>query len=209
LCAVVATAQEQHEYVDLGLPSGTLWATCNIGADNPEDYGDYFAWGETATKSYYDWSTLKYCEDDTGDKFSKYNIQSKYGSVDNKTTLDRSDDAACQNWGSDWCMPTQAQFHELKYECTWTWTTKNGKNGYEVKGENGNSIFLPAAGYRSGSSLNIEGYYGYYWSSSLSDYYSFSGHDLDFTPGYVGAYMGMGSTDYRYYGCSVRPVRCR
>jgi hypothetical protein len=130
-----------HEYVDLGLPSGTLWATCNIGANSPEEYGDYFAWGETSPKSNYKWSTLKYCEDDNGDTYSKYNTDSKYGNVDNKTTLERSDDAATANWGNDWCMPTLAQFQELYDKCTWTWTKKNGKKGYEVKGSNGNTIF--------------------------------------------------------------------
>ena len=157
-----------HAYVDLGLPSGTLWATTNVGANNPWEYGDYFAWGETSTKSNYDWSTLKYCMDNSGDKFSKYNTtQSKYGNVDNKTTLERSDDAATANWGSDWCMPTQAQFRELIDKCKWTWTTKNGKKGYEVKGPNDNTIFLPAAGCRYGSSLLYVGSDGRYWSSSL------------------------------------------
>ena len=110
----IANAQT---FVDLGLPSGTLWADRNVGAALPEDFGDYFAWGETTAKSNYNWSTLKYCEDDTGDKFSKYNTKSEYGIVDNKTTLERSDDAATANWGSDWCMPTPAQFQELYDNC--------------------------------------------------------------------------------------------
>lgn len=194
-----------HPYVDLGLPSGTLWATTNIGAANPWDYGDYFVWGETTTKSTYAWSTLKYCEDNTGDKFSKYNTQSKYGSVDNKTTLERSDDAAAANWGSDWCMPTQAQFQELKDKCTWTWTTKNGKKGYEVKGKNGNSIFLPAAGYRNGTDLGSACSCGIYWSSSLNTDYPSSGLSLYFDSGEVCP----GIWYYRRYGQPVRPVRCR
>ena len=191
--------------VDLGLPSGTLWADRNVGAALPEDYGDYFAWGETTAKSNYTWSTLKYCEDNTGDKFSKYNTQSKYGSVDNKTTLERADDAATANWGSGWCMPTQQQFQELNDNCTWTWTTRNGKNGYEVKGKNGNSIFLPAAGCRGGTSLYDDGSNGRYWSSSLGTDYPDGGRFLSFDSGLVDP---DGWLD-RSRGFSVRPVRCR
>lgn len=91
--------KETHEYIDLGLPSGTLWATCNIGAENPEDYGYYFAWGEVEPKSTYNWLTLEYCVDSDGDKFSKYVENSVYGNVDNKTELDNDDDAAYVNWG--------------------------------------------------------------------------------------------------------------
>ena len=198
----IANAQT---YVDLGLPSGTLWADRNVGAALPEDYGDYFAWGETTTKSNYAWATLKYCEDNSGDRFSKYNTQSKYGNVDNKTVLERSDDAATANWGSGWCMPTQQQFQELYDNCTWTWTTRNGKNGYEVKGKNGNSIFLPAAGYRGGTGLSRAGSFGLYWSSSLHTDYPNGGRYLYFDSGYV-------YPDYlygRHYGRSVRAVRCR
>ncbi len=191
--------------VDLGLPSGTLWADRNIGASSPEDYGDYFAWGETTTKSNYEWSTLKYCEDNTGDRFSKYNTQSKYGNVDNKTTLEKSDDAATANWGRDWCMPTQQQLQELKDNCTWIWTTRNGKNGYEVKGKNGNSLFFPAAGYRDGTDLDDAGSNGRYWSSSLDTDYPYDGCRLYFDSGRV--YPDGWNT--RRYGQSVRPVRCR
>jgi len=196
-CGVVA--------VDLGLPSGTLWADRNVGAALPEDYGDYFAWGETTTKSNYAWATLKYCEDSDGNKFSKYNTQSKYGNVDNKTTLEKSDDAATANWGSGWCMPTQQQFQELKDNCTWTWTTRNGKNGYEVKGKNGNSIFLPAAGYRLGTGLYGAGSSGNYWSSSLATDYPSRRRFLHFGSGYV----NLDGWSGRRYGQSVRPVRCR
>lgn len=198
----IANAQTD---VDLGLPSGTLWADRNVGAASPEDYGDYFAWGETTTKSDYEWSTLKYCEDNTGDSFSKYNTQSQYGNVDNKTTLERSDDAATANWGSGWCMPTQQQFQELNDNCTWTWTTRNGKNGYEVKGKNGNSLFLPAAGFRGGTALYFAGSGGYYWSSSLDTAYPDGGRYLYFYSG------GVSPDDWygRQVGQSVRAVRCR
>jgi len=175
-----------------------------VGAKNPEDYGDYFAWGETATKSNYDWSTLKYCEDDKGGKFSKYNTRTTYGSVDNKTTLERTDDAVTVNWGSDWCMPTQAQFQELKDKCTWTWTTKNGKNGYEVKGKNGKSIFLPAAGFRHMGGFGLVGSLGLYWTRELNDFYPNLGYRLRF-----GSVSVERDSYDRCDGISVRPVRCR
>ena len=154
--------------VDLGLPSGTLWADRNIGADSPEGYGDYFAWGETRPKSVYDWSTYKYCK---GSKYSltKYNNIFIYGTVDNKTVLEPSDDAATANWGAAWRMPTHAEQAELNNKCTWTWTTRNGVNGYKVTGPNGNSIFLPAASCRYGSSVNNVGSSGSYWSASLDE----------------------------------------
>lgn len=171
-----------HDWVDLGLPSGTKWATCNVGADSPEDYGDYFAWGETTPKSTYDWSTYKWCNA-SYDTQTKYCTDSEYGTVDNKTTLELSDDAAYVNWGSSWRMPTKAEQDELTNAnyTTWTWTTQNGVNGYKVTSKtNGNSIFLPAAGYRYYSDLINDGSYGYYWSSSLYTDYSDVAYDLNF-----------------------------
>ncbi|MCQ2319676.1 MAG: hypothetical protein MJZ90_12290 [Bacteroidales bacterium] len=109
---IEVTLTAAHEYVDLGLPSGLLWATCNVGADSPEDYGDYFAWGETETKSDYDWDTYKWCNG-SYNTLTKYNTKSSYGTVDNKTTLELSDDAARANWGGSWRMPTEAEFQEL------------------------------------------------------------------------------------------------
>lgn len=194
--------------VDLGLPSGTLWADRNVGAASPEDYGDYFAWGETTKKSNYIWQTQKYFEGQDGPypQLSKYNTRSKYGSVDNKTTLERADDAATANWGSGWCMPTRQQFQELKDNCTWTWTTRNGKNGYEVKGKNGNSIFLPAAGFREGTDLYNAGSVGNYWSSSLyTEFADDNGRQFSFISDHVFPNDGY----FRYCGQSVRAVRCR
>jgi hypothetical protein len=154
-----------HEYVDLGLPSGLLWATCNVGAESPEDYGDYFAWGETSPKSDYD--TYKYYSSST-DELTKYCTDSDYGLTDTKTTLDLIDDAARVNLGGSWRMPTSAEQDELREKCTWTWTTLNGIKGYKVTSKsNGNSIFLPAAGYRDGTDVYSVGSLGDYWSSSL------------------------------------------
>ncbi len=191
-----------HEYVDLGLPSGTLWATCNIGANKPEDYGDYYAWGETTTKSTYKWNTYKWCRG-SYDSQTKYCTESSYGIVDNRTVLEMSDDAAHANWGGDWRMPTTEEWKELKDRCTWTWTTQGGKNGYRVTGPNGKSISLPAAGYRSGTSLNFAGSFGNYWSSSLLSSNPSYAYVMVFNSGDVRPQDGSS----RYGGFSVRPVR--
>ena len=196
-----------HEWVDLGLPSGTKWATMNVGASSPEDYGDYFAWGEITTKSSYNWSTYKWCEG-SDDTMTKYCTSSSYGTVDNKTTLDLSDDAAHVNWGTSWRMPTQAEQDELRNTSytTWTWTTQNGVKGYKVTSKtNGNSIFLPAAGYRYDSDLDSAGPRGIYWGSSLFTYDSDGAYYLRFSSNFVdsGYYYRHGS---RYLGQSVRPV---
>ena len=113
-----ATGTENgHDYVDLGLPSGTKWATCNVGATAPEEYGDYFAWGETEPKTTYNWDTYKWCNG-SEDTFTKYNTKSSYGTVDNKTQLELADDAARANWGGQWRMPTDAEWTELCKNCT-------------------------------------------------------------------------------------------
>ena len=189
-----------HDWVDLGLPSGLKWATCNVGANAPEEYGDYFAWGEVEPKTTYDWSTYKWCNG-SYDTQTKYCTDSSYGTVDNKTVLDKEDDAAAVNWGGKWRMPTKAEQNELRQQCTWTWTSKGGVNGYQVTGPNGKSIFLPAAGYRIDISLYSVGSYGYYWSSSLSTDYPDYAYNLDFGSGYV-----HWNFDGRYYGGGVRPV---
>ena len=188
-----------HEYVDLGL--SVKWATCNVGANSPEEYGDYFAWGETEPKSIYDFSTYKYCNG-SDITLTKYNYSSSKGTVDNKTTLELSDDAARANWGGSWRMPTTAEQDELRENCTWTWTTQNGVYGYKVTSKsNGNSIFLPAAGFLD-SVLYSAGSDGCYWSSSLYMYDDPNVADkLGFNSSLVGWYG-----DYRCYGLSVRPV---
>jgi hypothetical protein len=197
--SMVAPKESVHEYVDLGL--SVKWATCNVGATKPEEYGDYFAWGETQPKDYYDWSTYKWCNG-SYNTLTKYNNSSSYGTVDNKTQLELSDDAARANWGGSWRMPTRAEQDELRENCTWTWTTQNGVNGYKVTSKkNGNSIFLPAAGCRYDSSLNTAGSGGFYWSSSLYTGYPRDAYDL---------YFSSGGVDWYYYnrciGFPVRPV---
>ena len=193
-----------HEYVDLGLPSGTLWATCNVGASKPEEYGDYFAWGETQPKSTYDWGTYKYCNGSLT-SLTKYCTDSYYGTVDNKTTLEAADDAARANWGGSWRMPTDAELTDLRGQCTWTWTTQNGVYGYKVtskkSGYTNKSIFLPAAGYRYGSSLSNAGSHGCYWSSSLDTDYPSVAWRVSFGSDGVSP-----CNYYRDIGFSVRPV---
>ena len=218
LFAIAMTAQAENtingrEYVDLGLPSGTLWATCNVGASKPEEYGLYFAWGETTGYTSdtsdghsFDWEYYKWCNGDYN-KLTKYCFKSRYGNygnngfTDNKTELDLEDDAAYVNWGSNWRMPSRAQQDELREKCTWTRTTYKGVIGYIVKGKNGNSVFLPAAGYRYLTGLSRAGYSGYYWSRSLNKTNP-STDRLVFYP--HGASWGGES---RCKGLSVRPVR--
>ena len=149
-----------HQFVDLGLPSGLLWARTNIGAPFSSDDGDYFAWGETEPKSYYAWSTYKWWGDD--------NI-TKYNPTDKKTTLDSEDDAATVNWGVPCRMPDSSEFEELYNECDWTWQESyNGTSGYLVTGPNGKTIFFPASSsHFDDDELYDHGWDGYYWSRSI------------------------------------------
>ena len=207
-----------EEYVDLGLPSGIKWAKRNLGASKPSDYGHYYAWGETEPKTDYTWATYKWMQAGQSDwkHITKYTIADGQtegiwydagGTFigDNKTTLEAADDAATRKLGSPWRTPTLVEIRELldANNCTWTWTTQDGKNGYEVKSKtNGNSIFLPAAGYRRGSVLYDAGSGGYYWSSSLYAAGSYDARDLNFDSG--GHDWNNGG---RCFGFSVRPVR--
>ena len=212
--ATLEKATSLHEYVDLGLPSRTLWATCNIGAENPWDYGDYFAWGETKGynngKKTFDWSTYKHCKGSSS-KMTKYSNSTSYWdsslgtSPDGKTELDPEDDAAYANWGSEWRMPTHAQLEELlnsSYTTT-TWTTLKGVYGRKIskKDDDNVYIFLPAAGCRYVSSLYDAGSYGSFWSRSLGTSYSSDAYCLLFSSGGI----DWGS-NYRFFGLSVRPV---
>ena len=179
------------------------WGTTNIGASKPEDYGDYYAWGETEPKERYSWSTYKFGTDTSG-PFFKYNTISSYGSVDNKTVLEPEDDVAHVKLGEKWRMPTDAEWTELRTKCTWTWVTNyngSGINGRLVKATNGNSIFLPAAGCWIVTSLYGAGSEGCYWSSSLHPDYPCDARLVDFYSDNV-----YRSFYFRYAGHSVRPV---
>ena len=189
--------------VDLGLPSGLRWASYNLGASKPEEYGDYYAWGETAKKNDFYWSNYKWCNG-SDNALTKYCDDSSYGYngfTDGKTVLDLEDDVAHVNLGGKWRMPADAEWTELREMCTWRWTTVNGVPGDEVIGPNGNSIFLPAAGYQENTySLNI-GLNGYYWSSSLVPDDMGRAWCLYFDADYV-----FRDYNYRCNGPAVRPV---
>ena len=212
------------------MTSGTKWATANVGASKPQDYGNYYAWGETTTKEIYSWSTYKYFKDGDDHKITKYCSDSELGNngfTDSKTTLDLSDDAAAANWGGKWRMPTKAQQDELRNQCYWVWTESYNnsnvkgyivykakgeadKGKYVYKGKTPSSsyslsdahIFLPAAGYRGDGDLDGAGSDGYYWSSSLDT-------DVPYGAWSVGFYsfdvFSLGYGD-RYYGFTVRAV---
>ncbi len=173
-----------HEYVDLGLPSGLKWATCNVGANSPGEYGDYFAWGEIESKSCYTEDNSKTYEKEIADISGNPKF-----------------DVAASKWGGTWRMPTVKEIKELIDRCIWTWTSKEGNYGYEVTGPNGNSIFLPAVGYRYESSLYDAGSSGYYWSSTPRKSDSSYSYVLLF---YSSSHRR--GNYYRYYGQSVRPV---
>ena len=203
LITQIGTAQTA---VDLGL--SVKWASCNVGALSPSEYGSYFAWGEvTSGKNEYSFFTLKYCRVNRGVHFSKYVPSGKWedwigrGAPDNKTRLELEDDAARSNWGGTWRTPSDSEWEELCTKCTWTWTQQSGKNGYKVTSKtNGNSIFLPAAGSRSDTRHDFMGDQGYYWSSSLG------------TNAFSARYMTFNSLNvhrdqvHRCGGYSIRPV---
>ena len=180
-----------HKFINLGLPSGLLWAECNVGASSPWEDGDYYAWGETETKSYYSWDTYK------------WSSSPKYNYSDGKTTLEASDDVATVKWGKECRMPSRAEFQELYNKCDWTWKSNyNGTSGYLVKGSNGQTIFLPASGNRFDGDLYNHGSLGYYWSSSLNT----SGPDFAYNLYFYGGSINPSLDDYRGNGLSVRPV---
>ena len=198
------TTLVEYAYVDLGLPSGTLWATCNVGANAPEEYGDYFAWGETQPKDNYDWSTYQYCmgSNNTLTKYCSVSDFGYNGFTDALTILLPEDDAATANWGADWRMPTAEEWQELHENTYCSWTQENEVNGWRFTASNGNSIFLPAAGYRNGDGLFNAGSRGDYKSSSLNTDVPNYAWYLYFNSDYYGVYSRM-----RDFGQSVRPVR--
>ena len=188
------------EAVDMG--TSVKWAVRNVGADIPEDFGDYFAWGETASKTYYHYINNYKWINGSQNNYTKYNILPSWGVVDNKITLEPEDDAAYVNWGEKWRTPTKEEFQELIDKCTWTWTTLDNQNGYKVSSkQTGNSIFLPAAGYRNNSNINYDGSSGYYNSSSLKTDNSQYAYNLYFRSDVIENRYGI-----RGFGYSVRPV---
>jgi len=184
-----------HRWVDLGLPSGALWSTCNVGADRPEAYGNLYAWAETKTKKEYYFGTYKYVDDQ--------NSVTKYNKSDFIDMLQPVDDAATANWGYGWRTPQEEEMRELVENCTHEWTTQNGVKGCIFKAKNGNQIFLPAAGnICDGSELDGAGYIGFYWTSSIGPEYPdyawylfFASDAFELTHSYA-----------RCCGFSVRPI---
>lgn len=218
--ATLSSGGQEVEYVDLGLPSGLKWATCNIGAKSPEEYGDYYAWGETETKDIYSKDTYKFYKTETVSEggfdieysgYTKYIPQNKAdqygfrGFYDNKTVLDIEDDVAHVKLGGKWRMPTKAEFTELINNCQCDWVTYKGVKGRKFTskktGYTDKWIFLPAAGYRLDGNLYHAGSLGYYWSSSLSTNLPYYAYFMDFTSDSVSP-----NDSYRCYGHSVRPV---
>lgn len=202
---------QEHEFVDLGLPSGTLWATCNVGANKPEEYGDYFAWGEIHPKTKYGWDTYKYSKTKkrlfkTEELITKYCDEAKFGYddfTDGLAELQPIDDPATANWGNGWYTPNMEQWDELMANTNSEWTTRNGVEGrLFTSKKNGQSLFLPAAGSRWIGELYYAGGYGYYWSGSLRSVLPYLAWYFVFVSGGTG--MGSGS---RNYGQSVRAVR--
>jgi len=192
---------EDSPAVDLGL--SVRWSSINVGATKPEEYGGYYAWGEVSTKTNYDWlTTYKWCYGGMNSTVSKYNSTStSYGKLDNKTMLEADDDVAHALWGGSWRMPTDAEWKELIDNCSWTWTKKNGVNGYLVSGKNKNSIFIPAGGVKYNEDSTSIGSAGYYWSSSLSLTYPYYAWGV-----YFGSTFFNRDTDYRCDGRTIRPV---
>lgn len=207
-----------HAYVDLGLPSGTLWATCNVGSNIPEGCGTYFAWGETTAKSTYTWNNYKHCRVVPATypseiRLTKYCDSDLYGYngfTDNLKVLESIDDAASVLWGSGWCIPSIDNWDELRQNTTIQWTTINGVNGHLFTGNTGKSIFIPAAGHYDDNILQQYGDSGYYWTNMqrpewpLPPIYTQSIPLNSDSQGFSIYY-----SEYRYFGNTIRPVRVK
>jgi hypothetical protein len=195
-----------HEYVDFNLPSGTLWATCNVGAETPESFGNYYAWGETGNKLMFNWEHYKYAND-TYMKLTKYCTNRSCGNegfVDGLIALQNGDDAATISWGGNWHMPSKEQWDELLQNTTNKWTVQNGVTGRLFTASNGVSLFLPAAGTHFESVYTGEKVIGLYWSRSLNSVYPFCAWYFDFNSS--GCYIRDHSGSGRANGFSIRPV---
>lgn len=206
----VAKIVDSHEYVDLGL--SVKWATCNVGASRPEDFGDYYAWGEIRKKIKYTWDNYSFRKSGKTENdvvFNKYNTIEKYGIIDNKTTLELKDDVAQVLWGGNWKIPTRTEFEELydSNKCEWTWVEMNGVEGYritsKIDGYIGNYIFLPAAGMNQKSkSASL----GHYWTATLDYEAPINANKLTFGKVYTSFGNIFPDEGYRLNGYSVRPV---
>lgn len=196
-CGPVITASDSSivvgnspaEAVDLGLPSGIKWASCNVGATKPEEYGDFYSWGELKVKNDYSWNTYQY-----------YNKESLKWTFIGNDIHGSKYDVARAKWGGNWRMPTIKEMSELSY-CILQPVTYNGVKGLKVTGPNGKSIFLPAAGYSEGTNADSQGKIGYYWSSTLDESHSSSAYSW-----YIGGSTLYTYSQNRYFGLSVRPV---
>lgn len=190
------------EAIDLGL--SVKWASCNIGTNSPEEYGNYYAWGEIVPKNIYEWDTYKWCDNSNSFTIIKYCTKRVYGSIDNKIILDPEDDVAIVNTNDVWRIPTYNEWIELIDNCTWKWTknyNNTGIKGRIVTGTNSNSIFLPEAGYRYYNSLDFISYGGYYWSNSLGTGSPDGAWYVEFNACNIYKHL-----TYRYRGLSIRPV---
>lgn len=193
-----------HDYVDLGLPSGCLWATNNVGANSPTEFGNYYAWGETFVKNNYSWSSYKWC-DGSENSLTKYCFQEKNGTVDSLKEITNYDDVVVIEWGAGWRMPTRKELEELIDGCTWVWVNDYKGSGIPgrvgISNTNRNTIFFPAAGFCDSTVCLEKGVNGYYWSSSINIPYSMTAMDLVVSEPYF---------DYRNlercYGLPIRAV---
>ncbi len=195
---------DKHPHlIDLGLPSGTKWACCNVGADTPEAFGDYYSWGETEEKNTYSPVSYKYCTgiDTDGDGWYDEDVKYTEEEQDFGDIISGTHDVALVKWGESWQIPTLQQFRELLDNCTSEWTLVNGVEGRCFIGPNGASVFLPAAGNRNGASRVLVGSSGNYWSSTWGTSDASRANELIFDSGYTNTH-----TTYRYNGRSVRPV---
>lgn len=194
--------------VDLGLPSGLQWATCNVGADFPTEVGNYYAWGETTPKNYYDWSNYKYRQNEL---LTKYCTKSKHGKVDNIRVLESSDDVATVEWGDSWRMPTSEEWDELRHNCTWKWYKSyhdSAVMGFEAEGPNGEHIFFPVTGGKNHEFFGTFNDQAYYWLSSLAAVNTNRAYTVNISwDKDEGVVRALCESYPRYCGFPVRPVR--
>lgn len=196
-----------HEYVDLGL--SVKWATCNVGASKPEEYGNYYAWGETEIKTDYSWSNYFDSKDSEGNSFFRYYVVDEHKTLNYPISLSVENDVAHKEWGGEWRIPSADEYEEL-FDCTWKYINNKGIYGYKIIGKNGNSIFMPATGFSSENQILSQNKRGYYWCSSLWGSKYGSGwlvHDKWSSCCTLAEHEGPSICGmYRFRGCSIRPV---